>query len=472
MAGMNLYTDRADYDIQSLEMLAVYIHDHKMFKNIAFSLHPQYDIEVDTNNGEIPLLKISKKEKFVDLFKDYGLNVKIICGENGVGKTTLLNLIRDVSPLSDKKFLFMDKNGTYISTSEIELKMSTGKIINLKEPKLAQDFMIKSVFNKPVRKEEQEEPLEMLYFIAENAPLFDGIIAESDNKTEKNEYHFLTHFSISEDGNTENKDKIQSILGNFPKEGNWIKIESFKEVKAALKQIDTNLPKISFCRKCGDNFVEYSDFSHGEKNLASLEYHAYNSMEHMRQENDGSSQIYWFLADEPEDALHPEWARRFISIYMNAFDAARSYFRKKHEKDSYFELYEKKAKAKFTILFATHSPFLLSDVTSDYIIYLKKDSNSGNTVVTKMPHETFAGNIGEMFSENFFMENTIGEFARSKIKKIITTIKEKGKDGLSDDDNLLIDSIGDDLLKRLIKEMIDMRETAISYEKNEPEAKE
>lgn len=115
---------------------------------------------------------------------------------------------------------------------------------------------------------------------------------------------------------------------------------------------------------------------------------------------------------------------------------------------------------RFTLIFATHSPFLLSDLTNDYIIYLEKKERQVHEI--KAEKECFAGNIGQMYNANFFMANTIGEFARQKILQIINTIDSD--EVISDEEvkkwELLVSKIGDDLLRNLIRDKIKI------YEKN------
>ena len=79
-----------------------------------------------------------------------------------------------------------------------------------------------------------------------------------------------------------------------------------------------------------------------------------------------------------------------------------------------------------------------------------------------MQKEVFAGNIGEMYNANFFMQNTIGEFARTKIKEIVTKINNNEEVRVETLENwkLLISKVGDDLLRNLLTDKV------FVYEKN------
>ena len=162
---------------------------------------------------------------------------------------------------------------------------------------------------------------------------------------------------------------------------------------------------------------------------------------------------FWWYIDEPESYLHPEWCRTFINDYINAYKEVKNYLISMN--DGTFN-----PDKRFTLVFATHSPFLLSDLTNDYIIYLEKEN--GRITELKADKESFAGNIGEMYNTNFFMHNTIGEFARTRLMDIIERInkQEKVTDEILNEWHLLTSKIGDDLLRNLMKDRIQV------YEKN------
>jgi len=109
-----------------------------------------------------------------------------------------------------------------------------------------------------------------------------------------------------------------------------------------------------------------------------------------------------FLFDEPEVALHPDWQKKYMSEILNLL--------RKSDKESYF-------------IFTSHSPFLLSDIPKQNIIFLDKEEN-GNCKVLNHDEvlekkETFGANIHTLLSDGFFMEDGLmGEFAKSKINKI------------------------------------------------------
>lgn len=146
---------------------------------------------------------------------------------------------------------------------------------------------------------------------------------------------------------------------------------------------------------------------------------------------------YIILLDEPEARMHPELTRKFTN-YLISFlnDIAEN-------------------KKKFQIIISTHSPFILSDIKSENIIYLKKDKK-GYCLANKNKIKTFGANIHNLLKDGFFMDSTMGEYAINKIKGIIKFIDETNVNQITNEQRreylYLIKSIGEPLIvKRLLK---------------------
>lgn len=97
--------------------------------------------------------------------------------------------------------------------------------------------------------------------------------------------------------------------------------------------------------------------------------------------------------DEPDCYMHPEWSRRFID-------------------DLYGVLSSEFGDYKFEIILTTHSPYILSDISSEHIMFLD------NGKIQKPISETFGQNIYTMLKDSFFLDFTWGEFARKKIESV------------------------------------------------------
>lgn len=119
--------------------------------------------------------------------------------------------------------------------------------------------------------------------------------------------------------------------------------------------------------------------------------------------SDNKHNNYLILIDEGESTLHPNWQKKYINYLYEFFD--------KNYKEKNIQL-----------LFSSHSPFLLSDLPKENVIFLEKDKETGKCVNAnkKMKNfNTFGANIHTLLSNGFFMSHGLmGEFAKNKINEI------------------------------------------------------
>ena len=144
--------------------------------------------------------------------------------------------------------------------------------------------------------------------------------------------------------------------------------------------------------------VEFSDlFSVQFENLSDGEIVYFNTfssifMEIRKASKDGRDCV--LVLDEPDLNLHPEWCRRFIDdciTLVNNYSAVNIQF-----------------------IIATHSPYMISDVPKENVFSLEEKEKM---IVIKRAEKTFAANIIDILSDTFFLDYSIGEFARKKILK-------------------------------------------------------
>lgn len=110
------------------------------------------------------------------------------------------------------------------------------------------------------------------------------------------------------------------------------------------------------------------------------------------------------LIDEIDLYAHPEWQRQLIQVLCNSASS----------------IFEKHV---IQIILTTHSPFVLSDIPSENIIYLKSRNGKLHTEQPNM--KTFGSNIYTLLKNSFFMDSTMGEFSQSIIKKINKRLDDK-----------------------------------------------
>jgi len=122
------------------------------------------------------------------------------------------------------------------------------------------------------------------------------------------------------------------------------------------------------------------------------------------------------LLDEADLKLHLEWQRLFINDLIN--------FLKNNYKNQ-----------KIYILYATHSPMILSDITDDRIVFLEKKDNGkySQELEKNRRKRTFGANIYDLYSDSFLVKDSIGAFTSSKINEIIDFFYKVQK---SEDDKL------------------------------------
>lgn len=144
-----------------------------------------------------------------------------------------------------------------------------------------------------------------------------------------------------------------------------------------------------------------------------------------------------FLFDEIESLLHPEWQRKYMYLLL--------------------KLIELHSKATFNqILFITHSPFILSDIPKENVIFLEKGKQVNPFKGTE---QTFGANIHTLLSHGFFMKDGLmGEFAKEKINQIINYLNDKESEIIDNETaQKYINIIGEPILKRQLQKMLDSK---------------
>ena len=193
-----------------------------------------------------------------------------------------------------------------------------------------------------------------------------------------------------------NRDDLKNLISNFKnsEKYGYFHNNSYKiEVSSAsLENKDINFNFIELL------MVEFSDlFSVQFENLSDGEIVYFNTfssifMEIRKASKDGRDCV--LVLDEPNLNLHPEWCRRFIDdciTLVNNYSAVNVQF-----------------------IIATHSPYMISDVPKENVFSLEEKEKM---IVIKRAEKTFAANIIDILSDTFFLDYSIGEFARKKILK-------------------------------------------------------
>jgi ABC-type multidrug transport system ATPase subunit len=186
-----------------------------------------------------------------------------------------------------------------------------------------------------------------------------------------------------------------------------------------------------------ENSVCFTDYSYGEKNVVSL---IYSLMYYTHFFSTSDNTINIFL-DEIETGLNPKWQRELINILIPFFS---------------------KLNISINVVISSHSPFILSDLPKDNIIFLEKEEETGNcknsTKDIKM--NPFGSNIHTLLSHGFFMtDGLMGKFAKNKINDVIKYLKQNEKSIVQDNKEAksVIDIIGEPILKNTLQTMYDAK---------------
>lgn len=158
-------------------------------------------------------------------------------------------------------------------------------------------------------------------------------------------------------------------------------------------------------KKAYRDIIPFSGLSSGERQIAytlgNLMYHIINIDSTIEDVVHGkeTETIHYphinIIMDEVELYFHPDLQRRFVHLLVDALNSMMwSYVRS------------------VNVTMVTHSPFVLSDIPDSNILVLNKKEGS---VVDK----TFAANIHDMFSNTFFLPDTIGELAKEHIESFV-----------------------------------------------------
>ena len=106
--------------------------------------------------------------------------------------------------------------------------------------------------------------------------------------------------------------------------------------------------------------------------------------------------------DEGEVYYHPEWQRCYIDTLLKMIN-------------------EKLNQERVQIVITTNSPFILSDVLREDVVYLSGEEETAAEMREK--EITFGQNIHRLLRRNFFMEATIGEYAKTMIQEMIGVLQ-------------------------------------------------
>lgn len=145
------------------------------------------------------------------------------------------------------------------------------------------------------------------------------------------------------------------------------------------------------------------------------------------------------IMDEVEICYHPEMQRAFVCRLLDLLKQLVL-----------------QSENSINIIMTTHSPFILSDIPKNNIIYLDKGKMAENRNDFVNP---FGANVNDVLKQSFFLNNGfMGDFVQRKINSLVTFLTSPRKDDRPLDMNIaqdLIDLIGEPIIKQNLQVLLD-----------------
>lgn len=567
------YSNNTPLDFDNLELMFLYIENHHQFKNFSLNLNAKYIFEYNKKRNT---LQIMSNPNYIQLYQK-NVNLKILCGRNGVGKTSIINILQNIDDYNNafivyktnsynfitnkkdlkifynKKQILCDKKGPSVcgayfhlangnelidikSDNNFQEKFCTGYLNHYKDLNKVLSKQYKRYFNNfhidCNDAKNNADYLKSSFEFKYNIPL--NLIGGLESYFRKNPIKFIMlneSFDSSFNGMHEQYKKSISPIDNkdipqlFDKILKYIYgTKNFKQIEninsefidlmydtteyktkvkrnkplAKRKNInqyfeDVKKEDLKYQKKREylsgyyENYIEkLNNFSQRLNDIynttikmdLNIHFHNYFYFNLFRKTNNGNI-YFWKLStgeqqqyvtilnlyykivianslaqtlifeDDVDANLHPEWCRRYINMYINAINA-----------------YSKNKKKIRNVILSTHSPFVLSDTTNDYIEYLEKDQKNNEYTNLKKKDSitnTFAGNIMQMFEDNMFLDASIGAYSMILLKEVVNYLDKKEiekpillKKTMSEDNKYklcknIISSIGDNVLYKILE---------------------
>lgn len=256
------------------------------------------------------------------------------------------------------------------------------------------------------------------------------------------------------DGFEEMMDSLLEIPeAYFNKESIKIPVSDFQEksIGKLLEVYDKYANTEKFYTDIHAKFkISFKGLSEGEERLVDI----ISKIEDSVKENK-EAKLLILLFDEPDQSLHPEWSRCFIDIITQIIESIEF-------------------KGNIQLILSTHSPYLLSDILPGGILKLQRESNDKGRILKvfsehdDMKHSGLGANIYDLMQNEFFMKNTVGEFATKKINGYIRKIYELTRNSEDIQEiEYFIEQVGEPIIKKGMKRQLEDAKYKLSLKEND-----
>jgi len=175
--------------------------------------------------------------------------------------------------------------------------------------------------------------------------------------------------------------------------------------------------------------MDWIGLSSGHKAYLNLFSSLYEELKRTRHRN------IFLCIDEGDLYLHPKWQVEFLSRLISTLPYMCS--------------------GSVQLVLTSHSPFLVSDLPNQSLIILDRQRLSTETDGTNLEVRTFGGNLYDLYSSPFFLEEKrMSDFAFSRIKDWVIEV-ENSMDSVSRKKiNQFVDLIGDEVIRFRLKKAL------------------
>ncbi len=213
--------------------------------------------------------------------------------------------------------------------------------------------------------------------------------------------------------------KISNFILNIKKNEVLKKLNTIELIPPPFFNIDIIL------NSSNNEKIEFKTLSSGEKqkiySVSSILYHLSNLDSIKNTSTKTAYKNINIILEEIELYFHPEMQRNFINDILESISGI-----------------ELNKISSINFCFVSHSPFILSDIPKENIMFLENLNNKAIQVFNDT--STFGANIHDLLKDGFFMKKgSIGEFAKKKITETIQWLnlireeKEKKEKSIKND---------------------------------------
>lgn len=412
------YNSSLDYNIEVLDKR---IHNISTNHLLNFSKYIDSESWSVTQRDSFRSDEITKQIIFVHEYKDAVAKLLTFDTPKKIEmKLSTLSGLKSNSEVIDSYYVNLGSHGTFEALEDISVfkdKFYLNIIIGLISEERYNNEIFIEIINRHLQKDDGCHFSNLVKKILEET-------SQAYSTAEKKEYIVA---------------KINSKLHFIAQFETFLEVGSIINVRNDTNTITFDLDEFSYkmileCEKCFYVPVvlfDWYEMSSGEKSLLSMYTRFYDLIR-------GNQKLYdeiFILIDEVDTYLHPEWQRNMVN---NLIIMCNEFFKEKDVK----------------VIITSHSPFIVSDMPKDNIIFLYKEKEQIKVKVSLEERvDTFGANIHTLYSKAFFVNNTIGEFSNQKIKSVIKDLKEKSKAeilsiyGRKEEIEYVIESIGEPVIK-------------------------